>query len=423
MAKKLLEELASAAKSGNNIQKPSSTVQDYTTGVNKIKTSGSGSTNNLNGGKSASGSPSSGSGNAGGYYTSVTTTKKNPYDNPAYEASTGLYGVSDATKQKMEGYGEYKPSQAVTDAMSYLDSLKQNAPGQYTDPYADRLNDLYNQITSRPGFSYDLNGDMLYKQYAQQYQQMGQQAMQDTMGQAAALTGGYGSSYASTAGNQAYQGYLQQLNERVPELYQLAMQKYQMEGDQLAQQYGLTQDMSESDYGRYMDAINRYYTDLGLATDAYNAERNFDYGAYGDARDYWTQMAQMEMQNAENQRNYAYSTVMQMLQNGIKPSDAMLGAAGLSEYDVWQMLNNGGKSTTMAYVPGATTSPAYSSSASTSPTSSASKSDIQSILGGTKTSSGSSSYPLSESELLGMWFNGEIDQQQYQAELEKLKRS
>ena len=191
---------------------------------------------------------------------------------------------------------------------------------------------------------------------------------------------------------------------------------------QLAQQYGLTQDMSESDYGRYMDAINRYYTDLGLATDAYNAERNFDYGAYGDARDYWTQMAQMEMQNAENQRNYAYSTVMQMLQNGIKPSDAMLGAAGLSEYDVWQMLNNGGKSTTMAYVPSTSSYGGGNTSAAPS-ASGGSKTDIQSILGSARSSSGSSSYPLTESELLGMWATGQINQQQYQAELEKLRRS
>lgn len=54
--------------------------------------------------------------------------------------------------------------------------------------------------------------------------------MQDTMGQAAALTGGYGNSYAQGVGQQAYQGYLQQLNDNVPQLQAQALQTYQVGG-------------------------------------------------------------------------------------------------------------------------------------------------------------------------------------------------
>ena len=42
--------------------------------------------------------------------------------------------------------------------------------------------------------------------------------MKDTMGQAAALTGGYGSSYAESSAQQQYDAYLQQLGDIVPEL-------------------------------------------------------------------------------------------------------------------------------------------------------------------------------------------------------------
>jgi hypothetical protein len=73
-----------------------------------------------------------------------------------------------------------------------------------------------------PDFKYDLNGDALYQQYKDKYTQQGKLAMADAMGQASALTGGYGNSYAATVGNQAYQAYLGQLNDVIPELYQLA---------------------------------------------------------------------------------------------------------------------------------------------------------------------------------------------------------
>lgn len=115
-------------------------------------------------------------------------------------------------------------------------SYTKNAGNQ---PYVDRLNSLYDQIVNRKPFQYDLNGDLLYRQMADRYTQMGQQAMRDTMGQAAALTGGYGNSYAQQVGNQAYQQYLTALNDNVPELWDRAYQVYQGEGDRLLQKYQL----------------------------------------------------------------------------------------------------------------------------------------------------------------------------------------
>lgn len=106
-------------------------------------------------------------------------------------------------------------------------------------PYIDQLNSLYDQIMNRKPFQYDLNGDLLYRQMADRYTQLGQQAMRDTMGQAAALTGGYGNSYANQVGNQAYQQYLTALNDNIPQLWDRAYQVYQDQGDQLMQQYQL----------------------------------------------------------------------------------------------------------------------------------------------------------------------------------------
>ena len=105
-------------------------------------------------------------------------------------------------------------------------------PG-YSSRYSSQIDALLDSVLNREGFSYDVESDPLYQQYRKQYIREGDRAMRDTMGNAAALTGGYGSSYGTTAGSQAYDYYLSQLNDRVPELEQLAYQKYQDEGTAL----------------------------------------------------------------------------------------------------------------------------------------------------------------------------------------------
>lgn len=89
----------------------------------------------------------------------------------------------------------------------------------------------------REDFQYDVNADALYQQYKDRYTELGKAAMEDTMGQASALTGGYGSSYAQNVGQQAYHSYLKELNDVIPELYQLAYDRYQDRGDALYKTY------------------------------------------------------------------------------------------------------------------------------------------------------------------------------------------
>ena len=129
------------------------------------------------------------------------------------------------------------------------------------------MDDNWNKIMNREKFSYDLNGDALYQQYKDQYMRQGQMAMEDTMGQAAALTGGYGNSYAQQVGQQAYNGYLRQLNDRVPELYQLALDQYNREGQELYNQYALHSDRYAQKYGEHRDKVSDYNTKLNYLTE------------------------------------------------------------------------------------------------------------------------------------------------------------
>ena len=131
-------------------------------------------------------------------------------------------------------------------------------PGAYTSQWQGQLSDAIGKILDRKEFSYDVNSDALYQQYKDRYVQGGKMAMMDTLGQAATLTGGYGNSYAQAAGQQAYQGYLQGLNDKIPELYQLALDKYSRESEGLYKRYSVLSAQEGQDYGRHQDSLNRY---------------------------------------------------------------------------------------------------------------------------------------------------------------------
>lgn len=183
-------------------------------------------------------------------------------------------------------YGEYQESDAVKQAEALLQQQMANKPGEYQSPYADQIGALIDQIMNREAFSYDLNSDALYQQYADQYTQLGKMAMMDTMGQAAAMTGGYGNSYAQSVGQQAYQAQLQNLNDVVPQLYQMALDQYNQQGQEMYNQYGLLASQDEQEYGKYRDSVSDYMALLQVAYEQYNAERDYDYGVWADGRDF-----------------------------------------------------------------------------------------------------------------------------------------
>ena len=62
----------------------------------------------------------------------------------------------------------------------------------FSGSYDDEIGRLYDRIINREGFRYDMNSDPLYMSYRDRYAREGRLAMKNTMGQAAALTGGYG---------------------------------------------------------------------------------------------------------------------------------------------------------------------------------------------------------------------------------------
>ena len=82
--------------------------------------------------------------------------------------------------------------------------------------------------------------------------------MQDTMANAATLTGGYGSSYATTAGQQAFNSYMEQLNDIVPNLYAQARSNYDSDTSRLYDQANLYAGLESNDYSKWSDNRNYY---------------------------------------------------------------------------------------------------------------------------------------------------------------------
>ena len=176
----------------------------------------------------------------------------------------------------------YTESDSVKKFREQMDKQSGAKPAEYVSKWQPQIDDTVNQILNRKDFQYDVNGDALYQQYKDRYVNLGQQAMMDTMGQAAKLTGGYGNSYAQMAGQQAYQGYLQGLTDKIPELAQLAYDRYNQQGADLYQRYGLLNTQDQGAYDRWMNDYNRWLTERDYIAGRYDTERGYDYGMYRD---------------------------------------------------------------------------------------------------------------------------------------------
>lgn len=225
-------------------------------------------------------------------------------------------------------------NQAYQEALRRMQETEQTRP-EYQDSYSQQLKDLYDKIMGREKFQYDAANDPLYQQYRQMYVQQGRQAMADTMGQAAGLTGGYGSTYSQAAGQQQYDAYLQKLNEVVPELYAQARQAYNDEGDRMLQQYQLTGDLRDDEYSRYQDRLSNWWKDLSYQAD--RADTEYSRGA----ENWWNaeSTGRQDREFAYQQKKDAYSNLVTLIgATGYSPSQQELEAAGMSAAEAakWQ---------------------------------------------------------------------------------------
>lgn len=229
---------------------------------------------------------------------------------PSNNVTAGVTTASGSASGGTEAKPVYQRSDRVNEYYEKTRKLERNKPDEFESKYEGQISDILDNILNRPKFSYtaeDMTNDDLYKMYRDQYLRQGNLAMRDTMGNAAALTGGYGNTYASAAGQQAYDNYVAQLNNKALDFYDRAYQRYADEGQNLYNQMNVVTGLDNTDYQRYRDGVNDYYNDLNYYNGRYNQEYGYDYGEYQDrvAADQWAQeFAFQKQQAAQEQANW-----------------------------------------------------------------------------------------------------------------------
>lgn len=267
---------------------------------------------------------------------------------------TNLYG------SYLDGYNQQKNQQDAFDMFNqYVQQWEQNNPkAEYESKYDPQIDELLSQILNRDDFSYDAMNDPLYQQYAEMYRREGDRAMRDTLAEAASGAGGM-NTYAITAAQQANNYYNSQLNDKIPELYQLAYDMYLNDKESKVQDLGILQNMDATQYGRYRDTINDYYNDKSFAYGVYqdavnqgNWQTNFDYGSTWDKINYntdnywkgidnsWRETeyndsrADIEYERGEYAKDQALQEMEAIIATGNMPSDKLIAKSGWSKATV-----------------------------------------------------------------------------------------
>ncbi len=108
-----------------------------------------------------------------------------------------------------------------------------------------------------------------YRSMKQVYKNQGRRNMLNSIAAAAANTGGYGNSYGTTAGNQAYQQSLAALAAQVPKIYSAASSEFANRKNNLANLIGMQQQQQTAALNNGQFMVN---TQQALDEARYNAD-------------------------------------------------------------------------------------------------------------------------------------------------------
>lgn len=269
------------------------------------------------------------------YQTGVTPTlntgaiKAMPRSSTASRASYAddldipEFSLSDRTQDYYDRLDEiendrpdpFATSKLTDEYLSKLQKVEGEKPDAFQSKYTAQIDSLLNTIQNPEKFDLGSNDTyrQLYDNYKESYMAQGRKAMQDAVGQAAAMTGGYGSSYASQVGQQAYDNYLQQLNDRNIQLYGMALDDYWKNRNDYYNQLNAVSGQDQVDYGRYRDTVGDWKDDRAYYANRYDTGYNRDYTQYRDTVGDW----QTDRAYYANQAQTGYGNDWASYQSGL----------------------------------------------------------------------------------------------------------
>lgn len=214
---------------------------------------------------------------------------------------------------------KYTPGKTVVEAKEKLKTHAGKKPGPYGSQWQAQADGVLSEIQNRGPFSYDAARDPNYRQAVDHYVRLGRKAMMDTQGRAAAMTGGYGNSYAQGASQQIYGEYLQALSAKLPQFQNMAMKRYELDGKTLKDRYQALTDREKAAYDRYEKALQQYWAEHDRLQgtydreqdrefDRYESQRDYDFAVETDARDAAARAEQASREQERWEKDLAYQT-------------------------------------------------------------------------------------------------------------------
>lgn len=275
------------------------------------------------------------------------------------ERRAGLHRANEylySSLDKMDGgKSTFNPDTGKWNTQYWFDNSWQNSPvpsaSKYVSPFSGKIDNGISNLENKK-FSYNPESDPSYQAYKRMYNREGDRALKSTLSSVSAAQGGI-SSYASQAAQQASNYYAQQLTDKIPELEQLAYQKYQDDYNNDLNLVNLYKTLDDTGYNRYADARdyaykenydNRYFKYLDDTRNDSNEhwQKEYDRNIYNDkVNEYqWGMEFNQNATTLSNEdRRKTRSDIIEAMQYGYTPTPEEMQYAGMTNDDVAYMKN------------------------------------------------------------------------------------
>ena len=267
-----------------------------------------------------------------------------------HNANEYLYSALD----KMDGgKSTFNPDTGKWNTQYWFDNSWQNSPvpsaSKYVSPFSGKIDNGISNLENMK-FSYNAENDPAYQAYKKMYNREGDRALKSTISSVSAAQGGI-SSYASQAAQQASNYYAQQLTDKIPELEQLAYQKYQDDYNNQLNLVNLYKTLDDTGYNRYADTRdyaykenydNRYFKYLDDTRNDSNEhwQKEYDRNIYNDKfNEYqWGMEFNQNATTLSNEdRRKTRSDIIEAMQYGYTPTPEEMQYAGMTDEEVQYM--------------------------------------------------------------------------------------
>ena len=158
----------------------------------------------------------------------------------------------------------------LTNARDELERYEQTKPADYQSKYQGQINDVMSKLNDLGEYDYDPAADTAYQQYKSQYAQKAKLANQNAQANASAMTGGYGSSYGTQAGQKAYAATMDDLDSVLDGLTAQNRAEYNTKKSGLQEQLSGLQSAERNGYAKYQKDYSQWQDGLSYRQNEYN---------------------------------------------------------------------------------------------------------------------------------------------------------